>query len=265
MTDLDDPKSLSRERFARYAQGYVTSRDHAQGSDLDRLLEIAQPQPGWVVLDVATGGGHTALQFAPHVARVVASDLTPEMLAAAQAHVTAQGATNVTFRLADAEALPFEEATFDLVTCRIAPHHFADAPHFVRESARVLKPGGSLIIQDHLRPDGEETARYVEAMEKLRDPSHNRAYSEPEWRAMFRQAGLTVTHVERLIRRHAFLPWAERQGCTPDVIARLGELLAHAPASAAAWLQPEQLGTPEATFANPHLIIAGQKGPEQKA
>ena len=60
-----DQKSLSRQRFARFAQNYVVSESHAQGYDLNRLLELARPRPDWQVLDIATGGGHTALKFAP--------------------------------------------------------------------------------------------------------------------------------------------------------------------------------------------------------
>ena len=72
----NDSKSLSRKRYTRFAEGYVTSKTHAKGTELDRLVEIAQPQPDWVVLDVATGGGHTALKFAPLVAQVIATDIT---------------------------------------------------------------------------------------------------------------------------------------------------------------------------------------------
>ena len=125
MTDTQDSKSLSQARYTRFADGYVTSETHAKGSDLDRLIAIAQPAPHWNVLDIATGGGHTALKFAPFVAHVVASDLTPRMLASARRHIVADnGVTNVSFQEADAEALPFEPDRFDLVTCRIAPHHF---------------------------------------------------------------------------------------------------------------------------------------------
>ena len=77
-----EAKSRSQERFGQFAERYVTSQSHAKGSDLDRLFEIANPQADWLVLDVATGGGHTALKFAPHVQSVIASDLTFKMLAA---------------------------------------------------------------------------------------------------------------------------------------------------------------------------------------
>jgi len=126
----EDAKSLSKERYGKFAQGYVTSQTHAKGADLDRLVEIAQPQADWVALDVATGGGHTALKFAPHVKRVIASDITPAMLEKARAFIGEQGVANIDFKEADAENLPFDDRSFDLVTCRIAPHHFPDCRPF---------------------------------------------------------------------------------------------------------------------------------------
>src|SRR6476469_6894089 len=117
-------KAQAQERFGKFAQGYVESKGHASGDDLARLIELVQPQPDWLMLDVATGGGHTALKFAPLVKKVVALDLTPQMLEAAEKFITSKGVTNVEFKQGDAENLPFEANTFDLVTCRIAPHNF---------------------------------------------------------------------------------------------------------------------------------------------
>ena len=251
-------KALSQQRYSQFAQGYVSSSSHAKGADLDRLLELARPQADWIVLDVATGGGHTVLKFAPHVAQVIATDLTPRMLEAAANHITGKGMVNVVFELADAEDLPYETARFDLVTCRIAPHHFPDAARFVRESARVLKQGGLLLVQDHVLPTNAAAGRYVDSFEKLRDPSHNRAYNESEWRGMFLEVPLTVEHTEQIIKRHEFSSWAARQDCSPEVVVRLEEMMADAPAAAAEWLRPHDFGSPGATFVNHHIIIAGR-------
>src|SRR5262245_48778467 len=109
-----------QRQFGANAERYVTSTDHAHSDSRDRLLELVAPQRDWQALDVATGGGHTALAFAPHVRTVVASDLTIEMLAAARGFIRQQGLSNVTFAAADACALPFADAAFDLVTCRVA-------------------------------------------------------------------------------------------------------------------------------------------------
>ena len=259
MSANPDAKNLSQERFAKFAEGYVTSQTHAKGYDLDRLVEIAQPQADWQVLDVATGGGHTALKFAPYVGSVVATDITPQMLSAAAENIKKQGVINVTFEPADAEDLPFEANTFDLVTCRIAPHHFPNCAKFIRESSRVLKPGGLLVVQDHVLPEDLLSARYIDDFERLRDPSHNQAFSHRAWVEMFELAELTVTHTEEIVKRHQLLPWAERQGCSPQIVDQLVQLLVEAPLQAKEWLQTKDLGTQSASFVNHHILIAGNK------
>lgn len=248
MNNDQDSKKLSQERFAKFAKEYVTSQTHAQGYDLDRLAELAQPQPDWRVLDIATGGGHTALKLAPHVQQVTASDLTQKMLEKAQDFIEGQGISNVTFKQADAENLPFEDGEFDLVTCRIAAHHFPNCAKFVQEAARVLAPGGRLLVQDQLLPDDEEPARYVDKFERTRDPSHHRAFSQQEWASMFEQAGLRVEHTEEIPKRLGFISWAERQGNSPEMIEHLIELMNNAPTAAKAWMDPQGWETAQASF-----------------
>jgi ubiquinone/menaquinone biosynthesis C-methylase UbiE len=247
----------------------VTSQTHAQGEDLERLVEVARPERHWLALDIATGGGHTALRFAPYVRRMVATDLTARMLVAARSHVCAQAAMlraatsgvvhNVAFGVADAEELPFPARTFDLVTCRIAPHHFADCARFVREGARVLAPEGLLLVQDQLLPEDERAARYVDAFERLRDPSHQRAYARSEWVGLFEGAGLVVEHAEELAKTHEFLPWAQRQDCSPETIERLVAMVERAPGAVIEWMAPRAFGTREATFVGRHILLAGRK------
>lgn len=255
-----DVKAQSQQRFGEYAQGYVTSKVHAEGEDLDLMVAMAEPQAHWLALDVATGGGHTALKFAPHVGRMVASDLTPKMLHAAQGFINERSAKNVLFSAADGENLPFAARIFDLLTCRIAPHHFPDCFRFVQECARVLKVGGVLLIEDHVQPEDDQAARYIDAFERLRDPSHNRAFAEYEWRGMFIDAGLRVEQVVMHVKANGkLLPWAERQGNSPDVIARLQVLLKQAPAPVAAWLNPQCVGTDDAQFDHRYILILGRK------
>ena len=259
MTSLPDSKSLSQARYSQFAEGYVTSETHAKGSDLDRLLAIAQPQAHWRALDIATGGGHTALKFAPHVSAVVATDLTPRMLDKAREFIIGErGIGNISFEQADAENLPFENAEFDLVTCRIAPHHFPDVPRFLGECARVLTPSGVLMLQDHLLPAHEESARFVDAFECLRDPSHNRAFNASEWEAMFVGAGLEPEYSEVYIKRHDFIPWVQRQGNDAATVARLVALLHDTSPVAREWMDPRDWGEPNATFVNRHILMRGR-------
>ena len=259
MSDSPDSKALSKARYTRFADGYVTSETHAHGSDLERLLAIVQPQSHWIALDIATGGGHTALKFAPFVAQVIASDLTPRMLERARRFIVEErGIDNVRFEQADAENLPFETNRFDLATCRIAPHHFPDAQRFVNECARVLKPAGVFMLQDQVLPRDKEAARFVDQFERLRDPSHNRAYHEGEWQAMFARAGFIVEHSEHYLKRHDFIPWARRQGNDAAAIAALIQMLREAPLAAREWMDPQNWGGEKATFLNRHILLRGR-------
>jgi ubiquinone/menaquinone biosynthesis C-methylase UbiE len=204
-------KDLVKRQFGASAQNFVQSQEHRQGADLLRLVEYAALRGDERVLDVATGGGHTALAFCRHVRQVVATDLTAPMLAAAAAFLKEQGATNVSTELADAEALPFPDHSFDVVTARIAPHHFASPQRFVCEAARVLRPGGRFLLDDNMAPEEEERDVFMNRFEKWRDPSHVRAWKLSEWRRFIETAGLTVTRVEPLAhKRYGFLDWTAR-------------------------------------------------------
>ena len=257
---MPDSKSLSKARYTQFADGYVTSQTHARGSDLDRLLAHRPARSRTGTRSISPPVAATPpLRFAPHVAHIIASDLTPRMLQKARQFISEQnGVTNVNFQLADAENLPFERDRFHLVTCRIAPHHFPDVPRFLRQCARVLRAGGLLILQDQVLPADAAAARLVEDFERLRDPSHNRAFNAAEWEALCRAAGFTVEHSEQYIKRHDFLPWARRQGNDAATIARLIALLNTAPPLAREWMDPRDWDTESATFVNRHILLRGR-------
>lgn len=243
-------KSLNRSQFGGNAEKYVTSAVHAGGASLEALVAAVAPQADWRVLDVATAAGHTAFAFSPHVAQVVASDLTPRMLEVAADEARSRGLANVSFRAADAEALPFDDATFDAVTCRIAAHHFPHVDVFLSEVKRVLKPGGVLGLVDNVAPDVRSTpgltsdelargATEYNAFETLRDPSHHRALQFTEWLAALDDAGFAVGHHELLAKPMAFQPWAERLNASADDIVTLRRMIDEGSSVLRAYLQPD--------------------------
>ena len=254
-----DAKELSQDRFGKYAAGYVASRNHAGGPDLEHLTQLAGHHPGWVALDVATGGGHTALALAPHMARVVASDITEPMLAAARDFILSRGATNVEFRRADAEDLPFAACSFDLVTCRIAAHHFPHPARFVAEVVRVLQPGGLFLLQDQVTPEEPDAAAWVTAFEKRRDPSHQRALSRTEWLALLGSSGLSVETEDRFEKRLSLVNWVAAQEGTAEDLADLRARLRRAPSAVRDWMRPAHIETGEAKFSIHHCLFSASK------
>ena len=250
-------KDLVKQQFGAHAAAYATSQVHAKGASLGRLVELLQPQATWQALDIATAAGHTALAIAPHVAHVTATDITPEMLPVATEQAAKRGVTNISLETADAEALPFADATFDLVTCRIAPHHFPHIDRFIAEAYRVLRSGGWFAVVDNVVPAGA-AGDYVNAFEKLRDPSHGRCLSVAEWLDGFAAAGFTVTQHETADKTMTFDDWAVRMGASPETIAELRRMLAEAPADVAAFLRP----TPQDDdwlFTLQEVIVIGHK------
>ena len=248
-------KSIIKEQFGANATAYITSQSHAKGASLKRLIELVKTEPDWQALDIATGAGHTAFTFAPHVGQVRATDITPEMLEVTAQQAKKRGLKNITVEHADAEALPYETASFDLVTCRIAPHHFGDVPLFVREAARVLRVGGILAVVDNVVPPGSVGA-YINGFEKWRDPSHGRCLSLEEWLDAFTAAGLTLRHHETQGKRMSFDYWAKRHD--PIMQQYLHALLTQSSPDVAAFFQP-QVTDDDTTFRLCEGIMIGRK------
>jgi SAM-dependent methyltransferase len=186
------------------AEAYRTSAIHATGDDLDLVVDWCEPGPGVTALDVATGGGHVARRLRERGATVVTVDPAPGM----QADTTAP-----------AEDLPFADASFDAVACRVAAHHFDDVAAAVREMARVAKKTVVVCDNTYVSDDSERA-------DKIRDPSHVRNYSVDEWHELSAQAGLGIVGEAFMERPLEIEPWLARTGCTGADAERVRELLA---------------------------------------
>jgi SAM-dependent methyltransferase len=182
----------ARDHFGAKAGRYAELDVFSQEEFYQPLFDAAAPVAGERALDLATGTGLMLLMLSRVVETVVGSDVTPEMLARAEAVAAEAGAKNVSFVEAEASSLPLPDAAFDLVTCRTAFHHFPDPVKALSEIHRVLKPGGRFVMEDVFGPDDPELSETREAIERALDPFHVRAYSVTELEQMFSAAGFKI-------------------------------------------------------------------------
>jgi ubiquinone/menaquinone biosynthesis C-methylase UbiE len=265
MTDTSQPaneqkKTQVQDYFSRTAESYVASFSHRAGDDMQRLIELGEWNPQLQALDIATGGGHTALAVAPYVAQVTVTDLTPRMLEKARDFLLAQGVTNALFQVADAEQLPFVPESFDRVTCRIAPHHFPDISQFVQEVARVLKTGGIFLLIDCMAPSDAELDTFDNTVEKWRDPSHGRSCTAEEWQAFFTEAGLSIEHMEFFRKTHEYDDWTERSQMPFDEKAGLAHFMLESNMRIQSYFEIlRKPGGQLASFTNDFILLKGRK------
>ena len=227
-----------RKRFAPVAANYVTSSYHAGREFLDEVVELAQPRGGERVLDVATGTGNAAFALAPHVGHVTGLDLTEEMLAQARRLAAERGVANLDWVLADAEQLPFEDASFDIWVCRAATHHFHHLDRALAEAKRVLAPGGRLVLIDSSGP--REARDHLHEVEMRRDPSHVRMLTLDEWIDRLEAAGFAVEDARLRRLDWEFDPWIVRIGVPADGVEELARIVESATGAAREQLNPER-------------------------
>lgn len=241
--NLDPIQAAAQAQFAkqshRYGKGHILEnvedvRDAAEGIDLP---------PKAKVLDIAAANGYTGLFFAERGCEVILADIAAPMLDRAR-ELAAQRGLTVTTRQHPAEELPYPDASFDLVTCRVAAHHFSSPKAFVQESARVLRPEGYFILIDGtVRDDEPEAEAWIHQVETLRDSSHARFLTPRSWRTLCEEAGLEVLRSQLFPFKQPNLEWYFQTAATSsENQAAVRKLLAEAPESAKRLFQIQEEG-----------------------
>ncbi len=231
--ELDAIQQAARDQFARQSQRYGKSHILADVTDVEAALQHIPLPARARVLDIATGAGHAGLHFASLGHDVTLSDLAGPMLERVAEAAAARGLI-VELREHPAEALPYADESFDLVACRVAPHHFSAPVKFLHETARVLASGGWLLLIDGTVPDDEpEAEAWLHEVEKLRDPSHHRFLTPHAWRELCAGTGLTVIWTEIHVKKQPDLNWYfETAGTSEENRRRVLKLIEEAPSPA---------------------------------
>ena len=182
------------DQFTRQAEPFARAQAIRSPEALGRIVQAAEPQPNDTVLDVACGPGLLTCAFASVVRHAVGIDITPAMLQQARKAQQQHGLENVTWQLGDVSSLPFPDKHFSIVACRFVFHHLLEPLAVLKEMKRVCKLGGRVVVAD-MAPRPEKAAT-LNAMERLRDPSHARAMPVAELQSLFAQAGLPEPRID---------------------------------------------------------------------
>lgn len=204
---MQDHETLIRKEFSRQADAMAKAALFNDEGVLARIREAARLTNSSRVLDVACGPGIVVEALARAAGKVVGCDITPEMLDKTRERCASAGLTNVNCMPGRAEALPFNNASFDVVVSRSALHHFVDPAVVLREMARVVQRGGRVITVDVMSAESPQESALHNALETLRDPSHVRMLPKSELHQALAQAGLAVESCLEWTNHREFDEW----------------------------------------------------------
>lgn len=209
-----------RRSFAAQTTAFEDPTRAFGAADVVEWLRDNSPaEPGDVVLDVAAGTAIFARALAARVSRVIAVDITPEMLIEGRRAAVAAGVANIVFQYGDATELPFLDESFDRVVSRLALHHLPDPELAIREMMRVCRSGGTITIVDMVVA-GSVQHRFNE-LEVLRDPSHVRALTPAELRQLVESFGAEVVHASSRQNVLKGERWLDQTATPPSAADRI--------------------------------------------
>jgi len=180
------------DEFTGQAETFNLSAAANDAAVLEALLRLAAPRAGQRWLEAACGPGVISRRLAPAVGSVHGIDLTPAMVELARAGAAAAGVANASFGRGDATATGLPGGTFDGAVTRFSLHHIPVPLRVVEELARVVAPGGAVVIADHLGDEDAGALAWSQEIERLRDPSHWASLPAARLRGLGATAGLEL-------------------------------------------------------------------------
>lgn len=184
-------------QFTHLASAFAEAPQFTDTQALDHLLLVTEASDSDMSLDVACGAGVVACHFAARVQRATGIDITPAMIEKAKERQERLGLTNAYWDVGDVTHLPYQDASFSIVTSRYAIHHIQSPEIVLREMMRVCRDNGRIAIADICVPENVEEADLFNRIERMNDPSHVRALNMSEWMSLFQAVGIRTPVVSR--------------------------------------------------------------------
>jgi SAM-dependent methyltransferase len=224
-----------RAEFTHQTETFAHSPAMSSAETLGVLVDLVPPDPDARWLETASGPGLVARAIAGRVGSVQGVDLTPSMVEKAAAEAHEAELANVAFAVGDATALELGDDSFDGAVNRFSLHHIPVSGRVLEEMARVVRPGGWVLVSDHLTDADADAAAWHEEIERLRDPSHWACLTRERLLAAGEAAGLELDE-ERIVPLDLdFGEWLRRGSGGPSAVDLIERLLASPPPSAASF------------------------------
>lgn len=221
-----------REEFTRQAMSFGRSEALTSAQTLGALVELVPEDPRAQWIDVACGPGVVTRAMAERVGSVSGVDLTPAMIEEAEKRAREEGFRNVDFAVGDATSLDFADDAFEGAITRLSLHHVPAPRRVVAEMARVVCPGGMVVVADLAAGRDRDAAAWREEIERLRDPSHWACVTPERLREAGAAAGLVLENEEIVPVDIDFDDWLARGSGGPAAAGLIDRLLDELPGHA---------------------------------
>lgn len=218
----------ARQQFRRRRAAYAMPTSPSDQKFIAFMISISGVGKTDHVVELACGNGNTTLAFAERCGRAIGVDVAEEPLQMARRAAAERRVNNVDFIISEVEQLSFGDGTFNGALCRFSFHHFANPARVFAELARVVAPGGWMVIADMVASEDPAKAEFHNQMERLCDPTHSRTLPGSEFDRMFTEHGFRIAlRIERDARL-TLDDWIRFGGASPENAARLREMAAAA-------------------------------------
>lgn len=221
-----------RAEFTHQSRSFGTASAMTSAETLGALIELVPEGADGDWIDVACGPGVVSRATAARVGSVRGVDLTPAMVEEAERRAEEERIENVSFALGDATALESPNDSFDGAITRLSLHHIPAPGRVVAEMARVVRPGGWVLVSDIVADRDRDANAWREEIERLRDPSHWACHTPEGLRAMGEAAGLVLNEEKLIPIEIDFDEWLERGSGGADAADLVARLLREQPPGA---------------------------------